>query len=52
MYPLSICCIIKNEQNQILRMLKDWNNSEIELIIVDTGSTDQSLELLEKKAIN
>lgn len=49
---LSICMMIKNEEKHLERCLNSLkpilNNIESELIIVDTGSTDRSVEIAQQ----
>jgi glycosyltransferase involved in cell wall biosynthesis/Tfp pilus assembly protein PilF len=42
---LSICMIVKNEEKHLLRCLKSIRDIANEIIIVDTGSTDKTLDL-------
>lgn len=48
-YKLSICMMVKNEENNLTRCLDSLQlllaRADIELIIVDTGSTDNSVEI-------
>ncbi|MDD3415229.1 MAG: glycosyltransferase family 2 protein [Lachnospiraceae bacterium] len=45
MNPISICMIVKNEAKNIVACLDSIQKLNCELIIVDTGSTDQTKEL-------
>ncbi len=45
---LSLCMIVKNEIKFIEQCLKKVQNYVDEIIIVDSGSTDGTLEILEK----
>ncbi|GAA0767742.1 hypothetical protein GCM10008908_07170 [Clostridium subterminale] len=49
---LSICMIVKNEEENIEKCLKSMipliNEDSIELIIVDTGSTDKTVDICKK----
>lgn len=51
-YKLSICMIVKNEEKNIDRCLKSLKplveNNLAEIIIVDTGSTDNTVEIAKK----
>lgn len=51
MTPVSICAIIKNEEKRIERFLSSIENNfkgyPHEIILIDTGSTDKTLELAE-----
>lgn len=43
--PISVCLIVKNEENYLaecLASVKDWVN---EIVVVDTGSTDKTVEI-------
>ncbi|MCA0983773.1 glycosyltransferase [Halobacillus yeomjeoni] len=42
---LSLCMIVKNEENCIAQCLKSVKNVVDEIIIVDTGSTDKTIEI-------
>ncbi len=52
MIPISICVIAKNEEKHMERFLSSiknhFKNYPYELIIVDTGSTDHTVEICEK----
>jgi glycosyltransferase involved in cell wall biosynthesis len=54
-FPLSICMIVKNEENNIERCLKSLepivSSGLGEIILVDTGSTDKTIELAQKHNI-
>ena len=39
---LSVCIITKNEEHNIARCLKSFQKTGFELIVADTGSTDQT----------
>lgn len=45
MMKLSACMIVKNEEKNIERCIKSYRNVVDEIIVVDTGSTDRSIEL-------
>lgn len=45
MNTLSVCMIIKNEEDTLQRILSQVKEFADELIIVDTGSTDNSIEI-------
>ena len=51
-YKLSICMMVKDEEVHIERCLESIkpiiNRSDVELIIVDTGSTDKTVNICEK----
>ncbi|MDI6603879.1 MAG: glycosyltransferase [Thermoanaerobacteraceae bacterium] len=44
---LSLCMIVKNEENNLLRCLKSVKEIVDEMVIVDTGSTDRTVEIAE-----
>ena len=46
--PISVCIIAKNEQKNIDRCLSSLAPYGFEIIIVDTGSTDQTKEIAAK----
>ncbi len=50
MKPFSICIIAKNEEQNIERCLKSVSNFDCEIIVVDTGSTDNTKEIAAKYA--
>lgn len=43
--PISMCMICKNEEKRIERCLKSLKDTGLELVVVDTGSTDRTKEL-------
>jgi len=45
---LSVCMIVKNEENNITDCLESVKNVADEIIIVDTGSTDKTKEVVAK----
>lgn len=45
---LSVCMIVKNEENNIEKCLKSIQNIADEIIIVDTGSSDNTVDICEK----
>ncbi len=45
MITVSVCMIVKNESNTLTRCLDSLKSIWDELIIVDTGSTDNTIEL-------
>lgn len=42
---LSVCIITKNEEHNIERCLKSFQNTGFELIVADTGSSDQTKKI-------
>ena len=42
---LSVCIITKNEEHNLARCLKSFQNTGFELVVVDTGSTDQTKKI-------
>lgn len=42
---VSLCMIVKNEEGCLARALVNWRQLADELIIVDTGSTDRTIEI-------
>lgn len=46
---ISACVIMKNEENEISRWIDNMEKFADEIIIVDTGSTDNSVKIAEKK---
>ncbi|MDQ0970813.1 glycosyltransferase involved in cell wall biosynthesis [Neobacillus niacini] len=46
MITVSLCMILKNEEDTIARCLDSVNNLVDEIIIVDTGSTDKTKEIV------
>ena len=44
-YMLSVCIITKNEEHNLARCLKSFQNTGFELVVVDTGSTDQTKKI-------
>lgn len=51
---LSVCIIVKNEQGTIEKCLKSLEEirSSCEIIVVDTGSIDRTLKILQKAKVN
>lgn len=48
MYPVSVCIITKNEENKLPRLLESLSPYLFEIVVVDTGSTDHTVELAKK----
>ncbi|MDE7231958.1 MAG: glycosyltransferase, partial [Lachnospiraceae bacterium] len=44
MFPLSVCIIAKNEETHIEECLKRLTPYGFEIVLTDTGSTDQTLK--------
>ncbi|MGV7118418.1 glycosyltransferase [Paenibacillus kyungheensis] len=47
-YTISLCMIVKNEEKVLEKCLNSVQSKVDEIIIVDTGSTDRTLEIAEK----
>lgn len=45
---LSVCFVVKNEEKYLEKALKSVKNVASEIIVVDTGSTDQSVHIANK----
>lgn len=45
---ISACMIVKNEEENILNCIKSFKEYMTEIIVVDTGSTDRTIELAEQ----
>ena len=52
MISISLCMIVKNEEKVIERCLRSVKNLVDEIIIVDTGSTDKTKEIVHKYTNN
>lgn len=50
MLPISVCMIAKNEDNHIEECLKRLRPCRFEVIVVDTGSVDRTVEIAQKYA--
>lgn len=48
MLPVSVCIIAKNEENCIEECLKRLAKYDWEIVVVDTGSTDRTVEIARK----
>lgn len=46
--PVSVCIIAKNEEKHIEKCLKGLFRYDMELVVVDTGSTDHTKQIAEK----
>ena len=47
-YPVSVCMIAKNEEKYIQECLEHLKPYDMEIIVVDTGSTDKTKEIAHK----
>ena len=50
MLPISVCIITKNEEKYIETCLKHLRRYDWEIIVTDTGSTDNTVEICHKYA--
>lgn len=50
MIPISVCIIAKDEEKNIEKCLQRIHRHPFEIIVVDTGSTDQTRQIAEKYA--
>ena len=50
MLPISVCMIAKNEDNHIEECLKRLKPCRFEVIVVDTGSVDRTVEIAQRYA--
>ena len=50
MLPISVCMIVKNEEKNIENCLQRLSRHPFEIVVVDTGSTDKTKELVKKYA--
>lgn len=48
MLPVSVCMIAKNEDNHIEECLKRLRPCKFEVVVVDTGSVDRTIEIAQK----
>ena len=48
MIPISVCIITKNEAESLDKCLKSLSPYPFEIVVVDTGSTDNSKEIAHK----
>lgn len=49
---LSVCIIAKNEENNLERCIRSISNIADEIVVVDTGSTDNTIEVAKKLGAN
>ena len=49
---ISACVIVKNEEKNLPAWLDGVKNIADEIIVVDTGSTDKTVEIAEKAKVN
>ncbi|WP_186323311.1 glycosyltransferase family 2 protein [Paenibacillus xylanexedens] len=49
--PVSACMIVKNEEENILKCIESLITVVSEIIVVDTGSEDQTLHLMKQKDV-
>lgn len=49
---ITACSIVKNEARNIARSIESYKNAVDEIIIVDTGSTDKTVEICKSLGIN
>lgn len=52
MLPISVCMIAKNEEQHIEECLKRLKPYQYEIVLVDTGSTDRTVEIASKYTDN
>ena len=50
MHPISVCIIAKNEEARIERCLQSIKPCGFEIVVVDTGSTDETKEIAARYA--
>ena len=50
MIPISVCMIAKNEEKNIENCLKSLRKFDWEIVVVDTGSTDRTVEIASRYA--
>lgn len=49
MIAISLCLIVKNEEQTLARCLDSVKDIADEIVIVDTGSSDRTKEIAEKR---
>ena len=47
---LSVCIITKNEALKLKKCLASLKRYDVEIVVVDTGSTDETLQIIEEYA--
>ena len=52
MITVSVCMIVKNEENVLARCLNSLKDLAEEIVIVDTGSTDKTVEIVSNYTSN
>ena len=50
MIPISVCIIARNEEDNIEKCLQPLRKHPFEIVVIDTGSTDKTMELAGKYA--
>ena len=48
---LSVCIITKNEALKLKKCLASLKRYDVEIVVVDTGSTDETLQIIEEYAV-
>ena len=52
MIPISVCIITKNEAEYLMKCLEALKPYPFEIVVTDTGSTDNSLEIAQSMSMN
>lgn len=47
---ISVCIITKNEALKLKKCLASLKRYDVEIVVVDTGSTDETLQVIEEYA--